>query len=145
MRLETRCLNSSYCPPQFCFKLHVKRHRSQVSWVHLLEPNTKSEQTQHRLSRYKFLTSEPARLILRQVWKEVQKKHPFTGEAICLLPDHLHCIWRLPEGDDDYPKRRRLIKGMFSRRYLKAGGIAGQLNHNPNETEDWGSEPSFVF
>ena len=57
--------------------------------------------------RYKFLTSEAARLILRQVWKEVRKKHPFNVEAICLLPDHLHCIWRLPEGDDDYPKRWR--------------------------------------
>ncbi len=79
---------------------------------------------------YKFLTSEPARLILRQVWKEVRKKHPFNVEAICLLPDHLHCIWRLPEGDDDYPKRWRLIKGMFSRRYLKAGGIAGQRNQS---------------
>ncbi len=63
--------------------------------------------------RYKFLTSEPARLILRQVWKEVQRKQPFNVEAICLLPEHLHCIWSLPEGDDDYPKRLRSIKGMF--------------------------------
>ena len=47
-----------------------------------------------------------------------------------MLPDHLHCIWRLPEGDDDYPKRWRLIKGLFSRRYLKAGGIEGQRNQS---------------
>jgi len=83
--------------------------------------------------RHKFLTSEKARLILRQVWKEVEEKHPFNVEAICLLPDHLHCIWRLPEGDDDYPKRWRLIKGMFSRHYLKAGGIEGKRNQSRRE------------
>jgi REP element-mobilizing transposase RayT len=55
------------------------------------------------------------------VWKEVQKKHPYEVEAICLLPDHLHCSWRLPSNDCDYPKRWRLINGMFSKRYLKAG------------------------
>jgi len=64
--------------------------------------------------RHKFLTSELARLILRRVWQEVQRKHPFNVAAICLLPDPLHCIWSLPEGDDDYPKRWRLIKGKFS-------------------------------
>jgi len=31
------------------------------------------------------------------------------------LPDHLHRIWQLPPGDDDYPKRWRLIKARFSR------------------------------
>ncbi len=81
-------------------------------------------------NRHKFLTSEPARLILRRVWKDVQRKHPFNVGAICLLPDHLRCIWSLPEGDDDYPKRWRLIKGKFSRRYLMAGGIAGERNQS---------------
>ena len=37
--------------------------------------------------RHKFLTSELARLILWRVWKEVQRKHPFNVEAICLLSD----------------------------------------------------------
>jgi putative transposase len=27
-----------------------------------------------------------------------------------LLPDHLHCIWTLPTGDDDFSTRWRLIK-----------------------------------
>ncbi len=46
------------------------------------------------------------------------------------LPEHLHCIWRLPEGDRDYSKRWRLIKGMFSKRYLKAGGKEGTRNQS---------------
>ena len=31
------------------------------------------------------------------------------------MPDHLHAIWRLPDGDSDYAKRCSLIKSGFSR------------------------------
>ncbi len=80
--------------------------------------------------RRKFLTSKLARRILREVWKDVQSRHSFSVEAICLLPEPLHCIWHLPEGDRDYSKRWRLIKGMFSKRYLKAGGKEGTRNQS---------------
>jgi REP element-mobilizing transposase RayT len=30
-------------------------------------------------------------------------------EAIVVLPDHLHGLWRLPPGDHDFPTRWRLI------------------------------------
>jgi putative transposase len=33
-----------------------------------------------------------------------------------LLPDHLHCIWRLPENDTDYSMRCGLIKREFTKR-----------------------------
>jgi len=26
-------------------------------------------------------------------------RHPFKIDAFVLLPDHLHCVWTLPEGD----------------------------------------------
>lgn len=42
--------------------------------------------------------------------------HPFSIDAIVLLPDHLHCIWTLPENDCDFSTRWRLIKSGFSRR-----------------------------
>ncbi len=53
--------------------------------------------------------------LLRQAIKQVQTKHPFTLEAITVLPDHLHCIWTLPDGDDDFSNRWRQIKSRFSR------------------------------
>jgi putative transposase len=53
--------------------------------------------------------------LLREAFRETKKNHPYDIEAICILPDHLHCIWRLPEGDDDFPTRWRLIKAGFSR------------------------------
>ncbi len=63
------------------------------------------------------ILSEPENVsLLRLIFKEVMKNHPFTIDAIVLLPDHLHCIWTLPEGDRDFSTRWRLIKGVFSRK-----------------------------
>ena len=43
--------------------------------------------------------------------------------ACVLLPDHLHCIWTLPDGDDDFPARWAFIKRYFTHHYLRGGGI----------------------
>ena len=53
---------------------------------------------------------------LRTVMRGVKQRHPFHIDALVILPDHLHCIWTLPEGDADYPLRWTLIKAGFSRR-----------------------------
>ena len=52
----------------------------------------------------------------RFVVHKVKQAHPFSIVAMVVLPDHLHTIWRLPEGDSEYPKRWYLIKAGFSRR-----------------------------
>lgn len=52
---------------------------------------------------------------LREAMRTTMRDHPFTINAIVMLPDHLHCIWQLPPGDDDCPTRWRLIKARFSR------------------------------
>jgi len=52
---------------------------------------------------------------LRQVIRQVKTKHPFTIEAMVVLPEHLHCVWTLPPGDSDFPTRWSLIKAGFSR------------------------------
>jgi putative transposase len=44
-----------------------------------------------------------------------QTRHPFEIAATVVLPDHLHAIWTLPEGDADFALRWRLIKSAFSR------------------------------
>jgi len=36
-------------------------------------------------------------------------------EAIVVLPDHLHAIWTLPDGDADFALRWLLLKSTFSR------------------------------
>nr|WP_245156388.1 hypothetical protein [Lysobacter solisilvae] len=52
---------------------------------------------------------------LRHAFRKTRAERPFTVEAIVVLPDHLHCLWRLPEGDADYATRWRLIKSRVSR------------------------------
>jgi putative transposase len=54
--------------------------------------------------------------VLREAFREIRTRHPFTIDAIVVLPDHLHTIWTLPEGDADYATRWRQIKAAFSRR-----------------------------
>jgi putative transposase len=44
---------------------------------------------------------------------------PFRTDAIVVLPDHLHCLWTLPAGDDDFPVRWAQIKAGFSRRIVR--------------------------
>ena len=53
--------------------------------------------------------------MLRRAFREVCSRHPFTIDAIVVLPDHLHAIWTLPDGDADFALRWRLIKSTFSR------------------------------
>lgn len=53
--------------------------------------------------------------VLRGAYKYVCERHPFETAAIVILPDHLHCIWRLPPDDHDFPKRWRLLKERFTK------------------------------
>jgi putative transposase len=53
---------------------------------------------------------------LRTAVKIVKQTHPFYIDAFVVLPDHLHAIWTLPEGDADFATRWMLIKAGFSRR-----------------------------
>ena len=52
---------------------------------------------------------------LRQAYRLTQERSPFETVAICILPDHLHALWTLPEGDSDFAPRRSYFKAYFSR------------------------------
>ncbi|RJG06557.1 transposase [Noviherbaspirillum cavernae] len=60
--------------------------------------------------RQRFLLDEDVRQALRAAIEQVRTIAPFRIDAFVLLPDHLHCIWTLPDGDTDYGMRWRLIK-----------------------------------
>lgn len=70
--------------------------------------------TVNLLERRRQLLVEHIRL-LRIAFAEAKQHRPFEIIAIVILPDHLHCVWRLPEGDDDNAMRWRHIKSAFSR------------------------------
>jgi len=59
-----------------------------------------------------------ARRLLKAAVAEIRKDRPFETVAYVLLPDHLHVIWQLPRGDDDYSTRWKRIKEEFTLKFL---------------------------
>jgi putative transposase len=87
-------------------------------------------------SRLPLFTNPDARALLRSVFEMVQKRKPFTLDAICLLPEHLHCIWTLPEDDADYSTRWKEIKRLFTHDYLETVGPGEQRNASRVKREE---------
>ena len=52
---------------------------------------------------------------LREAVRMVRFKQPFHIDAWVVLPDHMHCVWTLPDGDADYSSRWKAIKIAFSK------------------------------
>jgi putative transposase len=67
-----------------------------------------------------ILAERPSNLLvdeidrIRKIYRMVQQRHPFETIAACVLPDHIHALWKLPEGDADFSTRWSLIKSGFS-------------------------------
>ena len=60
--------------------------------------------------------------MLTDAISKIRERHPFEVEAQVILPDHLHAVWTLPDGDANYAARWRLIKEAFTRGYCKSYG-----------------------
>jgi putative transposase len=58
---------------------------------------------------------------LRLAFRAARRERPFKIDGIVILPDHLHAVMTLPEGDADFSGRWRRIKGLFSRRVVAEG------------------------
>jgi putative transposase len=52
---------------------------------------------------------------LREAVATTRAELPFDIAAWVVLPDHLHAIWTLPPGDDDFSTRWKMIKARFSK------------------------------
>ena len=66
-------------------------------------------------NRQRFLCQPENVELLRNAFRYAMKQHPFKIDAFVLLPEHLHCIWTLPQDDDNFSTRWRLVKSYFSR------------------------------
>jgi len=64
--------------------------------------------------RQPILCDDMVRAALRSAIENVRAVRPFAIDAWVLLPDHLHCIWTLPDGDADFSTRWRMIKRAVS-------------------------------
>lgn len=61
----------------------------------------------------------------RAAIRKVQAGRPFVVDAAVILPDHIHVLWTLPDGDTDYPTRVRLLKTHFTK--LHGGDRCGNV------------------
>ena len=52
---------------------------------------------------------------LRHAVRQTRSERPFHINAWVVLPDHMHCVWTLPEGDSDFSTRMGAIKARFSK------------------------------
>ena len=84
--------------------------------------------------RVKFLADKLSRDCLRFALSKVKETRPFENIAMCLLPDHLHCVWKLPDGDADFSIRWNSVKSLFTKMYLNSGGHEGQRNVSRKRT-----------
>lgn len=88
--------------------------------------------------RRRFLCQPENADLLRNALRDVMQRHQFRIDAFVLLPDHLHCIWTLPQGDDDFFTRWRLVKGYFSKHCeSKYRGQTSMSRLKKNEQPVW--------
>ncbi len=74
--------------------------------------------------RLPVLTDAPLRAALRRAIERVRLHRPFVIEGWVLLPDHLHCLWRMPQGDADFGSRWSMIKRLTSQAIALPGTVS---------------------
>jgi putative transposase len=72
---------------------------------------------------------------LRTSFRTVRAAHPFTLDAVVVLPDHLHIVMTLPDGDADFSNRLSLIKRRFTAAVERASGTVRR--HGNGEAALW--------
>lgn len=71
--------------------------------------------------------------LLRASFAEALRRRPARIDAAVILPDHLHMIWTLPDGDADFPTRIGQIKGRFTH----VVGLTGARSRSQARKGEW--------
>jgi putative transposase len=74
---------------------------------------------------------------LGTAFRQCRARHPFETIAIAVLPQHLHCVWALPDGDADYPTRWSLIKRVFTRKQYHEGPRGARARKTVWQSRFW--------
>jgi putative transposase len=69
--------------------------------------------------------------VLREAVRATLAERWFGIDAWVVLPDHMHCVWTLPEGDADFSTRMGAIKGRFAREVRRSGFTPTLPPRNP--------------
>jgi len=74
-----------------------------------------------------FLLDKTVDLFLEAL-NHVKNLHPFNLVAYCILPDHIHLLWDLPDGDDNFSLRISEIKKRFSKHFIAEYGNQNSIS-----------------
>jgi putative transposase len=78
--------------------------------------------------RQQFLCTDKGREFLRKSIQKIKKDSPFEGIAFVLLPEHFHCIWKLPDENGNFSIRMACVKKMFTQLWIEANGGEGSIS-----------------
>ena len=67
-------------------------------------------------NRRKLFVDDENIQLLKTAIRYVQSRKTFKIDAICILPDHLHCVWTIGD-NSNYSVRWQMIKTQFSRQF----------------------------
>lgn len=99
--------------------------------------------------RLPVFTCEERVEALREAIRTVRERRPFVIDAMVVMPDHLHCIWRLPAGDGDHSARWREIKKRTGRALAPLLGVSSIWQHRCwdhliRDEHDWRRHVDYV-
>ena len=105
--------------------------------------------TYHRTS---WFDCEENVSVLREAFRRNMEKRPFRMDAVVVLPDHLHCLWQLPQGDSDFSGRWREIKKRVSRQLDSRTNLRNERlvwqkrfwEHLIRDEKDWRNHMDYI-
>ncbi|MDB5355891.1 MAG: transposase [Phycisphaerales bacterium] len=118
-----RAYGQSFCRGRpSCQFLRSDYNSAMPNYLRALRPGGTFFLTLVTEGRALIFGAESARTMLHDAIERCRVHHPFTLDAIVLLPDHLHILMTLPEGDGDFSVRIANVKSHFTRSYITDGG-----------------------
>ncbi len=102
--------------------------------------------------RRPLLGSDARVSLLREAMRHIRQARPFEFQAAVVLPDHLHCIMKLPPNDSDFPARWREIKKWFSKQVDTRTNERGErpvwqrrfFEHAIRDERDWQAHVDYI-
>lgn len=79
--------------------------------------------------------------LLRDAARRTIRDKPYAVRAWVILPDHMHCVWTLPEGDADYSNRMGMLKARFTRALTGGEWQPRRVGLDPTKVGIGGVEP----
>lgn len=90
--------------------------------------------------------------LLKSAIDKVKIRHPFLMQGLVILPDHLHCLMKLPSSSSDFSTIIRLIKRQFSTQLSTGSNERGEKliwqrrfwEHSIRDEYDWKSHLDYI-